>query len=119
MARWRAAGLSVTCRTATPEFGFSATAESAVNGPTRNPWNPQRVAGGSSGGSAALVAAGALPWAHANDAGGSIRIPAALCGVVGLKPTRGLVHPARIRMNRSSASRLSSRSPGQFATPPR
>lgn len=93
MARWRAAGLSVTCRTATPEFGFSATTESAVNGPTRNPWNPQRVAGGSSGGSAALVAAGALPWAHANDAGGSIRIPAALCGVVGLKPTRGLVPP--------------------------
>ncbi|MDJ0392400.1 amidase family protein [Rhodococcus sp. G-MC3] len=93
MGRWRAAGLAVTCRTATPEFGFNATTEPAVNGPTRNPWNPERVAGGSSGGSAALVAAGALPWAHANDAGGSIRIPAALCGVLGLKPTRGLVPP--------------------------
>lgn len=93
MVRWRAAGLAVACRTSTPEFGFSATTEPVANGPTRNPWNPERVAGGSSGGSAALVAAGALPWAHANDAGGSIRTPAALCGVVGLKPTRGLVPP--------------------------
>lgn len=91
MVRWRAAGLGVICRTATPEFGFSATTEPVTNGPTRNPWNLERVAGGSSGGAAALVAAGALPWAHANDAGGSIRAPAALCGVVGLKPTRGLV----------------------------
>ncbi|MCX4736954.1 amidase [Streptomyces sp. NBC_01363] len=93
MARWRAAGLAVVCRTSTPEFGFSATTEPVANGPTRNPWDPSRVAGGSSGGSAALVAAGALPWAHANDAGGSIRVPAALCGVFGLKPTRGLVPP--------------------------
>ncbi|MFI1386163.1 amidase [Embleya sp. NPDC020886] len=93
MARWRTGGLAVLCRTSTPEFGFSATTEPATHAPTRNPWNPDRVAGGSSGGSAALVAAGALPWAHANDAGGSIRTPAALCGVVGLKPSRGLVPP--------------------------
>ncbi|WP_406293125.1 amidase family protein [Embleya sp. NBC_00888] len=93
MARWRAAGLAVVCRTSTPEFGFSATTEPVIGRATRNPWNPDRVAGGSSGGSAALVAAGALPWAHANDAGGSIRTPAALCGVVGLKPSRGLIPP--------------------------
>ncbi|MEU3657382.1 amidase family protein [Streptomyces sp. NPDC032161] len=93
MARWRAAGLAVVCRTSTPEFGFSATTEPVTSAPTRNPWDPGRVAGGSSGGSAALVAAGALPWAHANDAGGSIRTPSALCGVLGLKPTRGLIPP--------------------------
>ncbi|MFX0578439.1 amidase [Nocardia nepalensis] len=93
MKRWRAAGLAVICRSAVPEFGFSASTEPAANGPCKNPWNLERVAGGSSGGAAALVASGALPVAHGNDAGGSIRIPAALCGLVGLKPTRGLVPP--------------------------
>ncbi|MFE3059440.1 amidase [Nocardia sp. NPDC059239] len=93
MTRWREAGLAVVCRTAVPEFGFSASTEPIAHGPTRNPWNPGRVSGGSSGGAAALVAAGALPCAHANDAGGSIRTPAALCGLVGLKPTRGLIPP--------------------------
>ncbi|RVW02272.1 amidase [Rhodococcus spongiicola] len=72
-----------------PEFGFSASTEYADADPVRNPWNPEYSAGASSGGSAALVAAGVLPFAHANDGGGSIRIPAAACGLVGLKPTRG------------------------------
>jgi amidase len=91
MAKFRAAGVAVLGRTNTPEFGMNASTEPVANGPTRNPWDPSRSSGGSSGGSAALVAAGALPFAHANDGGGSIRIPASLCGVVGLKPTRGRV----------------------------
>lgn len=93
MRRFRSAGLATLCRTSTPEFGLSFTTEPLAGGPTRNPWDPERTAGGSSGGAAALVAAGALPWAHANDAAGSIRIPAAYCGLVGLKPTRGLIAP--------------------------
>lgn len=93
MATWRQAGLRTMCRTTTPELGASIATESALTGITRNPWDTRLTPGGSSGGSAALVAAGALPVAHANDAAGSIRIPAALCGLVGLKPTRGR-HPA-------------------------
>lgn len=76
-----------------PEFGFSASTEYEHADPVRNPWNPEYSSGASSGGSAALVAAGALPFAHANDGGGSIRIPAAACGLVGLKPTRGRTVP--------------------------
>ncbi len=91
MTKFRAAGLSILGRTNTPEFGINASTEPVANGPTRNPWDPTRSSGGSSGGSAALVAAGALAVAHANDGGGSIRIPAANCGLVGLKPTRGRV----------------------------
>ncbi|MFW3172028.1 amidase [Geodermatophilus sp. CPCC 206100] len=94
MRRFRAAGLTALARTATPEFGFNASTESVANGPTRNPWDPTRSPGGSSGGSAALVAARALPVAHANDGGGSIRIPAAASGLVGLKPSRGRVSVA-------------------------
>ena len=74
-----------------PEFAFNATTEPIAHGPTHNPWDLARSVGGSSGGSAALVAARALPIAHATDAAGSIRIPAALCGVVGLKPTRARI----------------------------
>ncbi|HEY1133165.1 MAG TPA: amidase [Nocardioides sp.] len=70
------------------EFGFSAAAEHPRLGPVRNPWDPKRTAGASSAGSSAFVAAGVVPIAHANDGGGSIRIPAAACGLVGLKPTR-------------------------------
>ena len=94
MRRFRAAGLAAMGVTATPEFGFNAATESVANGPTRNPWDTSRSPGGSSGGSAALVAARALPVAHANDGGGSIRIPAAASGLVGLKPSRGRVSVA-------------------------
>src|SRR5581483_10356939 len=71
------------------ELGFSASAEHSRLGPVRNPWNPAHTAGASSSGSGAFVAAGAVPIAHANDGGGSIRIPAACNGLVGLKPSRG------------------------------
>ncbi|WP_330294396.1 amidase [Streptomyces sp. NBC_00503] len=84
-------GVTVLGKTRLPEFGFSPTTEYDGAEPVRNPWHTGRSAGGSSGGSAALVAAGAVPIAHANDGGGSIRIPAACCGLVGLKPTRGRV----------------------------
>jgi amidase len=89
--RFRAAGLVSLVRTTTPEFAFNTDTAPVLHGPTLNPWNPARSPGGSSGGSAALVAARALPLAHANDGGGSIRIPAAWCGLVGLKPSRGRV----------------------------
>lgn len=85
------AGLVTLGRTASPEMAFSTTTESLFNGPTRNPWNPDHSAGGSSGGSAAAVAAGIVPMAHATDAAGSIRVPAASTGLFGLKPTRGRV----------------------------
>ncbi|MFJ8183217.1 amidase [Streptomyces sp. NPDC096105] len=86
-------GVTVLGKTRLPEFGFSPTTEFEEGPPVRNPWNTGHSAGGSSGGSAALVAAGAVPVAHANDGGGSIRIPAAACGLVGLKPTRGRTVP--------------------------
>ncbi|UQE75947.1 amidase family protein [Gordonia sp. PP30] len=91
MERFRAAGLATVAVSTTPEFGFNANTEALAYGSTRNPWDTGRSAGGSSGGSAALVAAGAVPMAHANDGGGSIRIPAACNGLVGLKPSRGRV----------------------------
>jgi amidase len=87
--RHKRAGFVTIGRTNTPEIGNNASTEPLANGPTRNPWDVRRSAGGSSGGAAAAVAAGITPIAHASDGGGSIRVPASNCGVFGLKPTRG------------------------------
>ena len=89
--RLRAAGAIIVARTTTPEFAFSSFTESPLWGITRNPWNPERSPGGSSGGSAVAVATGCVPLAEGTDMGGSVRIPAALCGVVGLKPSLGRI----------------------------
>lgn len=91
MARFRRAGLATYGTVRIPEFALNATTEPLLGGPTLNPWNPALSPGGSSGGSAAMVAAGAVPIAHANDGAGSIRIPACHTGTVGLKPSRGRV----------------------------
>jgi len=93
-ARFRTAGLVPFGVTATPEFGLTLTCEPADGPPARNPWNPALSPGGSSGGAAAAVASGIVALAHATDAAGSIRVPAACCGLVGLKPSRGLTSNA-------------------------
>ncbi|HEY5144202.1 MAG TPA: amidase [Solirubrobacteraceae bacterium] len=94
VTRLRAAGAIIVGTTNLPELGIVNTTEPRRFGPSRNPWDPERTTGGSSGGAAAAVAAGMIPIAHANDGGGSTRIPAACCGLVGLKAQRGRVTPA-------------------------
>lgn len=89
--RFERAGFIIVGKTNTPEFGLQPTTEPLAYGPTRNPWDTNKGTGGSSGGSAASVAAGLVPVGHAGDGGGSIRIPASACGLVGLKPSRGRV----------------------------
>jgi amidase len=86
-ARLRDSGVSVVCSTTSSEFGLLGSTETALRGVTHNPWHPELSAGGSSGGSASLVAAGVVPMAHGSDAGGSLRVPAALNGVFGFKPS--------------------------------
>jgi amidase len=91
MVRFQKAGLNIFGKTNCPEFGIMGISEPELRGPARNPWNTDHTPGGSSGGSAAAVAAGIVPLAHGGDGGGSLRIPASHCGLIGLKTTRGLV----------------------------
>ncbi|MFD2923603.1 amidase [Halobacillus naozhouensis] len=107
--RFKQAGLTIIGKTNTPEFGFTPATESGYLGAARNPWNVDFSPGGSSGGAAAAVASGMIPFAHANDGGGSIRIPASCCGVFGLKPTRGRT-PLAMNFNSFSVNHAVTRS---------
>lgn len=102
VTRLRAAGFVILGKLSTSEFGALPVTEPDIHPPTRNPWDLERTAGGSSGGSGAAVAAGLIPIAHANDGAGSIRIPASLCGLYGIKPSRGRVRDAYFRGDRDS-----------------
>ncbi|KHE72624.1 amidase [Halobacillus sp. BBL2006] len=107
--RFKQAGLTIVGKSNTPEFGFTPATESVHLGFTKNPWNLEYSPGGSSGGAAAAVASGMVPFAHASDGGGSIRIPASNCGLFGLKPTRGRT-PFSMRLNSFAVSHALTRS---------
>jgi amidase len=115
--RLRAAGAIVLGKTNTPEFGAGANTYNAVFGPTRNPWNPALTCGGSTGGGAAALAAGMGPLAQGTDLGGSLRVPAAFCGVVGLRPSPGLVpsHPTPLAWDTYGVTGPMARSVGDLA----
>src|SRR5262252_8423329 len=93
VSRIKAAGSPILGRTTSPEFGSRPVTEFGLHGTTRNPWNLDRTPGGSSGGAGAALAAGLCAWSHGTDGGGSVRIPASCCGLVGLKPSRGRISP--------------------------
>ncbi|MFM7704577.1 MAG: amidase [Rubrivivax sp.] len=107
IGRLRATGAVIVGKTSTPEFGLVPYTEPELTGPTRNPWDLTRTPGGSSGGSGAAVAARLVPLATGGDGGGSIRIPAACCGLVGLKPRAGACPPGRISARCGTALRSS------------
>ena len=104
VTRYKEAGFVIVGRTNTPELGLVATTEPTSTGPCRNPWNTGYSTGGAAGGAAAAVATGMVPAANASDGGGSIRIPAAMCGLVGLKPSRGRVSQGPAKSGASLAS---------------
>ncbi|MCA0971222.1 amidase [Halobacillus litoralis] len=109
VSRYKKAGLTILGKSNTPEFGFTPATESNYLGYTKNPWDVRYSPGGSSGGAAAAVATGMVPFAHGSDGGGSIRIPASNCGLFGLKPTRGRT-PFSTRLNSFAASHAITRS---------